>query len=214
MFDLNMNTKNYTTPEQRDSLQSGGIEHFKGRAFEEADVLIAEQIRLGNLSPEHKNRASYKQLKKLDELELVYEPMISKEEASGLISRYEPATDRQKEFLASIGVSFESDITKSDATDLIETSGEIKPMTANQTEMIARLGGYVDRSMTIGQASRFIDHLMETQERCNRCGGDFDYRDNRCGCGAFLPKRRPVFPDAYRDRIPFLEQVLRFFGFI
>lgn len=212
--ELTMNAKNYTTPEQRDSLLSVGIGHVKGRSFEEAEALIDQQIRLGNLAPEHKDRASFRQLEKLDELELEYEPMISKKEASDLISRYESATDRQKEYLVAMGVSFDADITKSDASSLIDENIGTKKMTNYQADMITRLGGYVDKSMTVEQASNFIQELIDSRGRCNRCFGEYNYRDNRCECGAFVPKRGVIFPDNHRDRVPFIEQVLRFFGLV
>lgn len=182
----------YTTTEQRRILELAGIEHVRGRTFEEADSMIDANIQTGRLPVDIRDRATPRQLARLGELGVECSEDISKDDATRLM--HEQPTAKQLDFLRGLGAELPPDLTKQTASDLIDHYTSVSPMSDGQARFIAELGGTVVRSMTYKNAGLFIDYLLDHESKCSKCGARHDRRSSRCECGAFLPKKSLLYP--------------------
>ena len=173
-----------------------------GRSFDDAELLIDQQIAQGNLPATIREFATARQRKVLDRIGISYPDDISKLRASHLITQNTPPTDRQLDFLAGLGHDGAPPTTKNDASKLIDRYTQYHPMSDGQKGMIKELGGRTDIQLTYSEASEFIDYLFDLEpswsNQCNKCGTMNPPRDHY-PCGAFLRKLNCISPpDAIR----------------
>lgn len=165
-------TKRYTTKEQRKILESVGIPHAKGRAFDEAQAIIQEFIDRGELPEAALSPVTARQLPLLETLGIPVSPSMTKEAAAALID-----------------------------ANRHELDARTRP-TEKQQRFIESLGGVVSE-MTRGQASEFIDWLLDRAEICAKCRDYHNRRSDRCNnCGGFLPARSPLHCPRHILRVP------------
>lgn len=158
-----MTRKRYSTKQQRSILESIGIAHVPGRTSEEAENLINEQIKLGQLSGNVLSPPTEKQVAFLTKHGVPVTGDVTKEVASELIEQKIEELDKET------------------------------PISDRQFEFIQELGGVPSRTMTRFEASEFIDYLFMHGTKCSRCGSNDDRRSRHCpDCGAFLPTRSPI----------------------
>jgi hypothetical protein len=160
-----MKSKQYTTKEQRQILESIGVHHVKGRSYDEAKELIEQLKKTGRLPRNILSPATEKQLDFLARHNIAAPTDITEEEADEVMG------------------------PKKAELDLVT------PISDRQYDFIIRLGGVPSKSMNRDQASKFIEYLMDNRERCRKCGAEYDHRSKRCPtCGGFLPQLSPVHP--------------------
>lgn len=175
--------KNYTTKLQRELLESVGVPHEKGRSREKADEMIQRFIDAGKLP---KN--------------CLIQP-----------------TEKQLAYMAELGISIPEDLTKEQASALIDKAVDTRDrstlISERQFDFIESLGGFASRRMNRLQARKFIELLIMNQPRCRRCGSEYDQRNSRCRCGAYVPSRGKISPPSHIYEMTFWESIASLFGF-
>ena len=156
--------KRYATRKQRLLIESAGGSLRKGMLFEEAERGIAKLLQQGRLTEQDIENAW----------------------------RLEPPTRRQSDYLTRLDVKVSNDLTRGQASDLIDGHMRDIPMTRGQEDFIRKLHGLPQVGMSSSQAGQYIALLLERQPECTNCGYQFSAQDQRClACGAFLPEINP-----------------------
>jgi hypothetical protein len=103
-------------------------------------------------------------------------------------------TEKQIEFLRALGADVPDNLTKERASELIDSLTRTRPLSRGQADFIEHLGGVALPSLTYRHAGEFIEYLLDRESKCSRCGATDNRRDERCSCGAYLPKSSPIYP--------------------
>ena len=103
-------------------------------------------------------------------------------------------TEKQIEFLRGLGAQVPDNLTKEQASELIDSLTQVRPLSQGQADFIEHLGGVAVPTLTYENAGAFIEYLLDHESKCSRCGATDNRRDRRCSCGAFLAKSAPIYP--------------------
>jgi hypothetical protein len=132
-------------------------------------------------------------------------------------------TEKQIEFRRGLGAQVPDDLTKEQASELIDSLTQIRPLSQGRADFIEHLGGVAVPTLTYENAGEFTECLLDHESKCSRCGATDNRRDRRCSCGAFLAKSRPIYPppqflsprathDASQQPLALVQGILKWFG--
>ena len=125
------------------------------------------------------------------------------------------ATKAQKEYIEGLtGKPAPENITKRQASELLDSLLSDRPATEEQLAFIEDLWGYSHPGMSARAASEYIDYLLEHQPVSECCGSTYNRHDDSCpSCGLrsgiYAIDRIPCQSQTYHESL--WDKLKRFF---